>query len=66
MDPPGDAVRLVEASLTAPAVHFSVVYGISANARAWWISAGPTVGISTAGRRGGLRRADPGDRGDHG
>jgi len=33
---PGDAVRLVEASLTAPAVHFSVVYGISANARAWW------------------------------
>src|SRR4029453_7659510 len=33
---PGDAVGLVEASLTAPAVHFSVVYGISANARAWW------------------------------
>ena len=32
----GRRVRLVEASLTAPAVHFSVVYGISANARAWW------------------------------
>ena len=40
---PGDAVRLVEASLTAPAVHFSVVYGISANARAWW-DLGPARG----------------------
>jgi uronate dehydrogenase len=33
---PGDAVRLVDACLTTPAPGFSVVYGISANTRAWW------------------------------
>jgi uronate dehydrogenase len=32
----GDAVRMVEASLTAPDVDFAVLYGISANQRAWW------------------------------
>lgn len=32
----GDAVRLVVASLTAPAPGFAVVYGISANTRGWW------------------------------
>ncbi|HSV37376.1 MAG TPA: SDR family oxidoreductase, partial [Nocardioidaceae bacterium] len=31
-----DAVRLVEAGLTAPDPGFAVVYGISANTRAWW------------------------------
>lgn len=31
-----DAVRMVEASLTATAPGFSVLYGISANTRAWW------------------------------
>ena len=31
-----DAVRMVEASLTAPAPGFAVLYGISANTRAWW------------------------------
>ncbi|QBR92056.1 NAD-dependent epimerase/dehydratase family protein [Nocardioides euryhalodurans] len=31
-----DCVRMVEASLTAPAPGFHVLYGISANSRAWW------------------------------
>ena len=30
------AVRMVDAALTAPAPGFAVVYGISANSRAWW------------------------------
>jgi len=32
----GDAVRLVDACLQAPDLGFTVVYGISANTRAWW------------------------------
>jgi uronate dehydrogenase len=32
----GDAVRLVDACLRAPALGFVAVYGISANTRAWW------------------------------
>jgi uronate dehydrogenase len=32
----GDAVRLVRAALTAPDVGFEIVYGVSANTRAWW------------------------------
>jgi len=32
----GDCVRMVEAALTAPAPGFAVLYGISANTRAWW------------------------------
>lgn len=31
-----DCVRMVEAALTAPSPGFAVVYGISANTRAWW------------------------------
>jgi uronate dehydrogenase len=31
-----DAVRLVHAALTAPDVRFEIVYGVSANTRAWW------------------------------
>jgi uronate dehydrogenase len=31
-----DAVRMVEAALTAPEPGFAVLYGISANTRAWW------------------------------
>ena len=31
-----DAVRMVVAALTAPAPGFAVLYGISANTRAWW------------------------------
>ena len=31
-----DCVRMVEAALTAPAPGFAVLYGISANTRAWW------------------------------
>jgi uronate dehydrogenase len=33
---PDDAVRMVDAALTAPAPGFAVLYGISANTRAWW------------------------------
>ena len=33
---PGDAVRLVHAALTAPSPGYAVVWGISANTRAWW------------------------------
>src|SRR3954449_3897417 len=36
----GDAVRLVHAGLTAPDVRFEIVYGVSANTRAW----GPLAG----------------------
>lgn len=32
----GDCVRMVEAALTAPAPGYAVLYGISANTRAWW------------------------------
>ncbi len=40
-----DAVRMVEASLTAPAPGFAVLYGISANTRAWWdLEAGRRLG----------------------
>ncbi|KRF29443.1 NAD-dependent epimerase/dehydratase family protein [Nocardioides sp. Soil805] len=31
-----DCVRMVEAALTAPSPGFAVLYGISANTRAWW------------------------------
>lgn len=31
-----DGVRMVEAALTTPAPGFTVLYGISANTRAWW------------------------------
>ena len=31
-----DCVRMVEACLTTPAPGFAVLYGISANTRAWW------------------------------
>ncbi|WP_210650383.1 NAD(P)-dependent oxidoreductase [Nocardioides sp. SYSU D00065] len=31
-----DGVRMVEAALTAPAPGYAVLYGISANTRAWW------------------------------
>ena len=33
---PADCVRMAEAALTAPAPGYAVVYGISANTRAWW------------------------------
>jgi len=40
-----DAVRLVHASLTAPDPGYSVVYGISANSRAWWdLAPGRAIG----------------------
>ena len=32
----GDGVRMVEAALSAPAPGYAVLYGISANTRAWW------------------------------
>ncbi len=33
---PADGIRLLHAALSAPDVGFTVVYGISANTRAWW------------------------------
>lgn len=33
---PSDLVALTLACLTAPELHYAVVYGISANTRAWW------------------------------
>jgi uronate dehydrogenase len=33
---PGDAVRMVQAALTAPTPGYAVLYGISANTRSWW------------------------------
>ncbi|HET8605183.1 MAG TPA: NAD(P)-dependent oxidoreductase [Marmoricola sp.] len=33
---PGDCVRMVQAALTCPSPGFAVLYGISANTRAWW------------------------------
>ena len=33
---PGDCVRMIEAALTTPAPGYAVLYGISANTRAWW------------------------------
>jgi uronate dehydrogenase len=33
---PDDCVRMFEASLTAPAPGYAVLYGISRNSRAWW------------------------------
>lgn len=37
---PGDAARLVDAALTVPAPAFRVVWGVSANTRRWWSTAG--------------------------
>jgi uronate dehydrogenase len=34
-----DAARLVLACLTSPDLHFSVLYGVSANRRSWWAAA---------------------------
>jgi len=40
-----DAIRLVDACLGAPSLGFAVVYGISANTRAWWdLSPGQALG----------------------
>lgn len=40
-----DAVRMVHAGLTAPDPGFAVLYGISANTRAWWdLAAGRDLG----------------------
>jgi len=42
---PGDAVRLVQACVTAPGMGYAVVYGISANSRRWWdLEPGRTLG----------------------
>lgn len=46
---PADCVRMVEASLTATAPGFAVLYGISANTRAWWdLEAGRALGYHPA------------------
>jgi hypothetical protein len=36
----GDAARLIEAALSAPAPGYAIVWGISANTRRWWSTAG--------------------------
>ncbi|MFI1965310.1 NAD-dependent epimerase/dehydratase family protein [Streptomyces pathocidini] len=44
---PADCARLVHAALTAEEIHHAVVYGISANTRAWWdLSAGAALGYT--------------------
>jgi uronate dehydrogenase len=44
-----DSVRMVEASLTAPAPGYAVLYGISDNTRAWWdLAPGRALGYEPA------------------
>ena len=38
----GDMVRLVRSCLDAPALHFEIVYGASANSRSWWDNSAAT------------------------
>ncbi|MGY1682846.1 NAD-dependent epimerase/dehydratase family protein [Geodermatophilus sp. SYSU D01176] len=46
---PGDSVRLVDAALLAPSPGFAVVWGISANTRAWWdLTAARALGYEPA------------------
>jgi uronate dehydrogenase len=41
----GDCVRMVEAALSSPTPGYAVLYGISANTRAWWdLEAGRAIG----------------------
>lgn len=58
-----DAVRLVEASLTAPDPGFAVAYGVSANTRGWWdLAPGRALGYDPqddAERYAGSVSADP-------
>ncbi len=42
---PADCVRMVAAALVAPSPGFALIYGISANSRAWWdLEPGRAVG----------------------
>ena len=51
-----DCVRMVDAALTATAPGFAVLYGISANTRAWWdLEPGRAARLRAARRRGGVR-----------
>lgn len=46
---PGDTVRLAHATLTAPVPGFALVWGISANTRAWWsLAEGRALGYHPA------------------
>lgn len=40
---PDDTARLVRCGLEAPDLHFSIVYGVSANTRSWWDNAAATA-----------------------
>jgi uronate dehydrogenase len=51
---PGDTVSLVDAALRAPSPGFAVVWGVSANTRAWW--------DLTAARALGYQPADDAER----
>ncbi|GAB3199274.1 NAD(P)-dependent oxidoreductase [Nocardioides hungaricus] len=60
-----DCVRMVEAALTATAPGFAVLYGISANTRAWWdLEPGRALGyepLDDAEEFAAQVAADPGD-----
>lgn len=44
---PADAVRMVQAGLTAPDPGFAVLYGVSANTRGWWdLAPGQALGYA--------------------
>lgn len=62
---PDDCVRMVQASLTAPAPGFAVLYGISANTRGWWdLEPGRRLGyqpLDDAETLAALVAARPGD-----
>lgn len=46
---PADCVRMVHAAITAPSPGFAVLYGISANERAWWdLAPGRALGYEPA------------------
>ena len=63
-----DCVRMVEAALTTPAPGFAVLYGISANTRAWWdLAPGRALGyepLDDAEEFAGRIPAGPADESD--
>ena len=64
---PDDCVRMIDAALTATAPGFAVLYGISANTRAWWdLEPGRALGydpLDDAEEFAAFDRARPGRRG---
>lgn len=57
---PGDCVRMIEACLVAPSPGYAVIYGISANSRAWWdLEPGRTLGYEPEDDAEGFAAAIP-------